>query len=107
MYRPTEDDFDYAPAYGSAEPMPRADHKAKKHPRPRRNEKIGGGHFVFRRGKRTGRVGIKTSLPFEHPDFDSAMSEARRLAAVNPGETFEVFASTGASAQVHAAKVTA
>jgi endonuclease YncB( thermonuclease family) len=60
----------------------------------RPGEKIGGGFFVFRRGKRTGRVGISSTLPFEHPDLLSATREARRLAAATPGETFEVFATT-------------
>lgn len=84
-------DHDYTPtnAAGSAEPMQRPDHKSKRHPRPRRNEKVGGGHFVFRRGGRTGR--IKTghikhgALPFEHPDIDSARTEAARLQSLYGG----------------------
>ena len=84
MYRPSEDDL--IPCTGGAhsdEPMQRPDHKSKKHPRPRRNEKVGGGHFVFRRGGRTGR--IKTGaimagkMPFEHPSLESARAEAERL----------------------------
>jgi hypothetical protein len=60
----------------------------------RRGEKVGGGFFVFRRGKKTGRVGIKTPLPFEHPDYDSAYKEATRMAKKHKGELFEVFQST-------------
>lgn len=66
--------------------------------KPRKNEAIGAGYFVFRRGKKTGRVGIKRpGLPFEHPDMKSATNEAKRLSEINPGETFEVFHSTGQS----------
>lgn len=61
----------------------------------RTNEQIGGGFFVFRRGKKTGRVGIRSQLPFEHPDYASAVREAARLAALHNGETFEVFQTTG------------
>jgi hypothetical protein len=60
--------------------------------KPRPNEKIGGGYFVFRRGKKTGRISVRTSvLPFEHPTFAAAMEEAHRLAEKHVGETFEVF----------------
>jgi hypothetical protein len=57
----------------------------------RRGEQIGGGWFVFRRGKRTGRIGIRTQLPFEHPTREAALTEARRLADLTPGETYQVF----------------
>lgn len=74
--------------------------------KPRRSETIGGGYFVFRRGKRTGRVGIRTTLPFEHPDLASATAEASRLARENPGETYEVFQSTGVVAKCTTAPTT-
>jgi hypothetical protein len=58
----------------------------------RKNEKIGGGYLVFRRGKKTGRVGVRyNTLPFEHPSYHAAAQEAERLAKENPGETFRVF----------------
>ena len=92
MYRPSEDDLISCGTTGGAhsdEPMQRPDHKSKKHPRPRRNEKVGGGHFVFRRGGRTGR--IKTGaimagkMPFEHPSLESARAEAERLHGLHGG----------------------
>ena len=82
---------DYTPtiAAGSAAPFQRPDHKSKKHPRPRRNEKVGGGHFVFRRGSRTGRIKtghiIHGALPFEHPSAESAQTEAARLQKLHGG----------------------
>lgn len=64
----------------------------------RKGETIGGGFFVFRRGKKTGRVGCKTPwMPFEHPAKSAAIAEADRLGRRYPGETFEVFATTGAT----------
>lgn len=61
-----------------------------KDPREARpNEMIGGGYFVFRRGKDTGRIRAP-EFPFEHPTYGDAYAEARRLAALHPGETFEV-----------------
>lgn len=65
---------------------------------PRINEVIGGGFFVFRRGKQTGRVGVATSMPYEHGSFEQALEEASRLAKLCPGETFEVFQTSGAIA---------
>ena len=87
------DDFDsegYVPqnAAGSVERMQRPDYKAKKHSRPRTNEQLGGGHFVFRRGKH-GRV-HPNPWPFEHPTDEAAITEASRLAAATGG-TFEVY----------------
>lgn len=89
MYRPKPEDFDdFHVMAASAEPMQRADHKAKKHGRPkhakryprqeRTGEKIGGGHFVFRRGDSTGRI-RPCEWPFEHPNMESARQEAERL----------------------------
>jgi len=105
MYRPNEDDFLPGPATHSDEPMRKPDHKAKKHgrpyhgkkwpafPGPRDNEEIGGGHFVFKRGRRTGR--IKTGMiPFEHDTYDAAVQEAARL-SIEVGGKFEVFSRVG------------
>ncbi len=105
MYRHIEDDTTLPAinAASSAEPFSKPDHKSKKHGRPngkpkykqhfprrqRRGEMIGAGHFVFRRGDSTRRI-RPCEWPFEHPDFDSAMHEASRLAATYGGE-FEVF----------------
>lgn len=96
MYRPQPEDFDdmatSAITASNAEPFPRADHKAKKHGRPvrqRRNEQIGGGHFVFRRGRTTGRIKTGSILagrmPFEHPNVASARTEAQRLQKLHGG----------------------
>lgn len=63
--------------------------------KPRKNEVIGGGWLVFRRGKRTGRIGIKTTLPFEHGSRKAAEKEAQRLAEQHPGECFQVFGAAG------------
>lgn len=106
MYRPSEDDFFAGGinAASSAEPFNKPDHKSKKHGRParkpaykhryprrpRNGEEIGGGHFVFRRGDSTGRI-RPCEWPYEHPNFESAMTEAARLAATYGGE-FDVFA---------------
>lgn len=54
-------------------------------------EVVGGGWFVFRRGKKTGRIGAGGQLPFEHGSGEAAYKEAERLARKNPGETFQVF----------------
>jgi hypothetical protein len=53
----------------------------------RAGEKVGGGWFVFRRGRRTGRI-RPSNFPFEHPTQESAMLEARRLAYAHPGLRF-------------------
>lgn len=107
-YRPSEDDFLLAGVVGcshSDEPMARPDHKAKKHGRPyhgqkwpgfpghRTSEEIGGGHFVFKRGRRTGRI-KNGGIPFEHPTYAAALEEAARL-SVEVGGTFEVFSRVG------------
>lgn len=58
----------------------------------RKGETIGGGFLIFRRGKRTGRIGVKLkSLPFEHGSLESAQTEVERLTKANPGETFVIF----------------
>lgn len=89
-FRPTPEDFDdIHVSAGSAEPFARADHKAKRHSRPRRNERVGGGHFVFKRGETTGRIKtgsiMRGAMPFEHPNMESAYAEACRLQALNGG----------------------
>ena len=59
-------------------------------PAPRTNEEIGGGYFIFRRGRSTGR--IKTGyikhgkVPFEHPNHHAALTEAKRLADLYGGD---------------------
>lgn len=57
--------------------------------KPRPDEKIGGGFFVFRRGDATGRI-RPPQWPFEHPTKERAEAEARRLAAMQPGKLFIV-----------------
>lgn len=108
MYRPTEDDFLPGPSAHSDEPMLRPDYKAKKHgrpyhgkkwpafPGPRDNEEIGGGHFVFKRGRTTGRIktGRVGHSPFEHGSLEAALDEAARL-SVEYGGKFEVFSRVG------------
>jgi hypothetical protein len=59
-------------------------------------EVVGGGFFVFRRGKSTGRIGVRMgTLPFEHGTLASAKAEAERLAALNPGECYVVLEQRG------------
>lgn len=61
-----------------------------KNPRkPRKEEVIGGGYFVFRRGDDTGRI-RPSNWPFEHPTLDAARREAAKLAAQNPGYRFDI-----------------
>lgn len=92
-------DHDYTPTNvaGSAEPFARPDHRSKRHPRPRRNEKVGAGHFVFRRGGRTGRIKtgaiLAGGMPFEHPSVDSARTEAERLQSLYGGR-YDVFSTS-------------
>lgn len=89
-YQPTVEDLDdIHVTASSAEPMRRADHKSKKHPRPaRQNEVIGGGHFVFRRHD-DGRIHPRRD-PYEYGTHGAASEEARRLSELTGG-TFEVF----------------
>lgn len=65
-------------------------------PGPRTNEKIGGGFFVFQRGRTTGRIKVghimRGAMPFEHPNLEAAIDEAARL-SVEYGGQFEVFGS--------------
>jgi hypothetical protein len=70
--------------------------------KPRPGEKVGGGFFVFRRGKKTGRVSVRPgTLPFEHADFYAAKAEAQRLAKKHPGEKFVVVAQVEGFEAVH------
>lgn len=61
--------------------------------RQRRNEQVGGGHFVFCRGGRTGRIKtgaiLAGKIPFEHPTLESATAEAIRLSELH-GRSFVV-----------------
>lgn len=59
--------------------------------KPRKGESIGGGYLVIRRGKKTRRVSVKTTLPYEHPDLESAEREVVRLQSEHPGEHFQVW----------------
>ena len=69
--------------------------------KPRKHEQIGGGFFVFRRGKRTGRISVRQNIPpFEHPSYEAAAKEAFKLAQRFPGETFQVFGPCGRGAYV-------
>lgn len=84
-------------AAGSAEPFAKPDHRAKRHGKPkkpsffkpRRDEVIGGGFFVFRRGVDTGRI-RPNSFPYEHGTLEAAQAEAERLATEYGGQ-YQVF----------------
>lgn len=66
-------------------------HRVKGFPKTaRRDEVIGGGYFVFRRGDSTRRVRPST-FPFEYATQEAAAEEAHRLSREQPGYTFEVF----------------
>lgn len=57
--------------------------------RPRTDEVIEGGYWVFRRGDGTKR--IRPSMwPFEYGTQEAAMKQAAILAEANPGERFIV-----------------
>lgn len=117
-----DDSTDNLPvAAHSDEPMPRPDHKAKRHPRPHRhgrrwpnfpgarpNEEIGAGYFVFKRGKKTGRIETAPhrfagGIPFEHKNFGAAVDEAARL-TIERGGTFEVFTRCAMAGPLDSAK---
>lgn len=57
---------------------------------PRRGETIGGGFFVFARGRSTGRI-RPTSVPFEYDSLAKAGEAARRLHSDRPGRSFDIF----------------
>ena len=75
-------------------PMPVPMHAPTDPMKNRPGEKIGAGYFVFRRGERTNRI-RPAGFPFEHETHEGAMAEARRLAAMFPGYTFQVFGIVG------------
>ena len=55
----------------------------------RPGEKITGGWFVFGRHSTSKRVRVPTQgFPFEHPDYESALTEAHRLSGLHPGKTY-------------------
>jgi hypothetical protein len=66
----------------------------------RKDEVIGGGYIVLRRGDGTGRV-RPPLWPYEHGAYDAAKAEANKLAAAQPGAKFDVFA------VLHSAQVSA
>lgn len=121
MYRPSADELDDIHVSASnAEPMQRADHRAKKHGKPyhgkkwpgfpgaRPREVIGGGHFVFKRGKRTGRIEtgagrFSGGIPFEHGTLESALNEAARL-TIEHGGQFDVFSRVAGAGKREAAE---
>jgi hypothetical protein len=72
--------------------------------KPRVNETIGGGYFVFRRGDGTNRIRM-SQWPFEHATFAAAYAEAEKLAEQQPGKTFDVVC-VRASVQVDRPEVT-
>lgn len=55
----------------------------------REGEKIGGGFFVFRRGRKSGRIRAP-EWPFEHPTFEAAFAEMERLKEQYPTSKFAV-----------------
>jgi hypothetical protein len=56
----------------------------------RKGEQIGGGYFIHRRNKKTGRI-ANAVVPFEHPSYGSAKKEAARLRKLSPENTFVIF----------------
>lgn len=97
LRRPTLSGDSNVHAAGSAEPFAKPDHRAKRHGKPkkpsffkpRRDEVIGGGFFVFRRGVDTGRIRPGGS-PYEHGTLESAQAEAERLATEYGGQ-YQIF----------------
>lgn len=66
-----------------------------KHTRKEKGEMVGGGYFVFRRGRSSGRIKINVEkspvgiwLPFEHASVDSAIRQAENLQAMHLNTTF-------------------
>lgn len=53
---------------------------------------VGGGFFVFRRGRTTGRIKIDPQkMPFEHATVEDALYAARDQSRKHPGVTFSIF----------------
>jgi hypothetical protein len=63
--------------------------------RTEKGEQVGGSYFIFRRGKKTGRISVGKWVPFEHASLRDAEEQAKKLSEQKPGEKFEVFSSTG------------
>lgn len=61
--------------------------------RTKMGEVVGGGYWVFRRGKSTNRI-APGSLPFEYDNAVDAHKNAARLACKHPGERFVVVVQT-------------
>lgn len=59
--------------------------------KPRQDETIGGGAFVFKRGQETGRI-RPSQWPFEHATVEAAKAQAELLAQKYPGVRFDVVA---------------
>lgn len=55
----------------------------------RQHETIGGGFFVFRRHRKSGRI-HPSQWPFEHASAEAAAVQAKKLADANPGNEFIV-----------------
>lgn len=53
----------------------------------RPGEKVGGGFWVFRRGSYGGRI-KPGPIPYEHPNFESALIEMCRLKEKYPDQQF-------------------
>lgn len=68
----------------------------------RKGETIGGGYFVFRRGKGTNRV-HPSQWPFEYGSAAEAEEQARILAKGNPGYRFDVLHVVSAFAEFEVA----
>lgn len=53
---------------------------------------VGGGFFVFRRGRTTGRVKIDPQkMPFEYASIEDALYAAREQSRAHRGVTFSIF----------------
>lgn len=55
----------------------------------RKGEEVGGGFFIFRRGKHGNRV-KPSPMPFEHPSLESAQQELKRLKSKFPDGSFVI-----------------
>lgn len=85
----------------SDEPMPAPTGRRRKK-NQRKNERIGGGHFVFKRNKKSGRI-HPNNYAFEHPNHTAALKEAERLHR-ETGDRYDVLSvanCVGESDEVH------
>lgn len=64
--------------------------------KPRQDEMIGGGAFVFKRRPENNRI-RPSQWPFEHGSIDAANAQAQVLAQQNPGTRFDVVAVVGSA----------